>query len=260
MASPLCPGPRPGPRSPARPLLTAAALLLVTACAAPRGTPPDAADPLLSEAGAPSTRCVPESEPERMPGADQLVDSAGLVNAVRALRVGDEPASGHVLLTLAFDALGMNVRRDVLEHSTRPLVADSVQRLVFSARREVAESAGEWGVRLRVDMGDGVALRVGRRLYCPPVPRDHRLDTMMQGFTPSGTRFRGGIRERTVHMRARVDELGIISTARIERGELSGSAIEMEITSYLRQFLFAPATLDGVPTPSYVSIPVRIRG
>jgi hypothetical protein len=242
-------------------LAAASSLLVLTAaCGAGREPAAQPAAQLLSSAAPRSTRCVVEQATTALPAADAVVDSAALVEAVRALRSGDAPPTGHVLLTLAFDRDGANVRRDVLEHSTRPIIADSVQRLVFASRREVDAGESEWGVRLRVELGAAPELRVGRRLYCPPVPRDQRVESMMQGIHPIGSRFRRGVRERTVLVRAQVDEMGIVGSARIERGELSGSAMELEITNYLRQFFFSPATLDDVPTVSYVMIPVRIRG
>lgn len=238
----------------------AAALLALNACGASRASAPDRAELFLSATPPRAAGCHAEEGPELLPRADALVDSAALVARVDELRRAEPPAGGYVLLTLVFDSTGANIGRDVIEHGTRPAVADSVQRLVFAARRTAAEAGAEWGVRLRVDLADPVRLRVGRREYCPPVARDRQIDEAMHSLAPAGTRYRGLRRERVVRVRARVDALGLVTAAQITRGELQGSSLEREIAQYLRQFLFEPATLDGVPTVAWVEIPVRVRG
>lgn len=191
---------------------------------------------------------------------DTVVDSAMLAAAVDELRRQDPAPTGHVLLTLAFDRDGMNIRRNVIEHNTAPLVADSIQRLVFAACRQVDDTEEEWGVRLRVDLEEPIRLRIGQRELCPPVARDRQIEEAIQGFNPAGVRYRGGVRERIIHVRALVNERGIITSTHIERGELRGSSLERSLSEYLRQFLFQAATVDGVPTASWVVIPVRIPG
>lgn len=234
------------------------ALLVLGACGALRPGGAERSDELLSNAPPRGVRCTVDRQPAELPGVDVVVDSARLAAAVAELRRQDPPPAGYVLLTLAFGPDGVNVRRDIIEHTTRPLVADSVQRLVYAARRQVAEADAEWGVRLRVDLTDPVTLRVGRREFCPPVARDRQLQTAMEGFNPPGVRYRGGRRERIVHMRAHVSASGTITGAYIVRGEHRGSALERTLTDYLRQFLFTPATIDGAPTDAWVDIPVRI--
>lgn len=189
-----------------------------------------------------------------------VVDSTMLAAAVGELRRADPSPTGYVLLSLAFDSAGTNIRRDLIEHNTRPAVADSIQRLVFAARREVEESEQEWGLRLRIDMGEPIAMRMGRREFCPPVSRDRQLDAAMVGYNPAGVRYRRGVRERIVHMRALVSPLGVITSAYIHRGELRGSSLERDLARHLRQFLFVPATVDGVPVEGWVEIPVRVAG
>lgn len=241
-----------------------AALLVVlaglSACGVSRSEGPDRSEQLLTSVAPRSTSCVAESFPPELPGVDAVVDSARLATGVGELRRQEPAPTGYVLLTLAFDQEGVNIRREVIEHSTVPQVADSIQRLVFAARHQVDEAEQEWGVRLRIDLEEPVRLRVGQREYCPAVPRDRAIADAMRGFNPVGVRYRGGVRERIVHVRAWVNELGIITSARIERGELGGSSLERSLADYLRQFLFQPATIDGIPTGSWVIIPVRIPG
>jgi hypothetical protein len=179
-------------------------LLAAAGCGTARSGPPAAADPAMTLS--PRTgQCVAEPRPLALPPVDAVVDSAALVAHLAGLRALDPPPGGHVLLSLAFDAAGSNVRREVVENATRPLVADSVQRLVFATRRQVEEAEAEWGVRLRVELGERVALDVTRRELCPARARDLELNRAMQTYQPAGVRFRRGMRERTVFMRAYVN-------------------------------------------------------
>jgi hypothetical protein len=234
------------------------AAIVLSACGGARAAGPDRAEQLLSSQPARSSACVVETIPETLPNADMVVDSAELASGVLQMLRADPPPAGHVLLTLEFGVDGVNIRRDVLEHSTGPLVADSIQKLVFAARRQVEESEEAWGVRLRLDLAEGVAMRVGRREFCPPMPRDRSIEEAMQSYTPAGVRYRGGRRERVVPMRAYVNSSGFITSAHIARGVLRGSSLESGLVNFLRQFLFEPATLDGLPTGAWVEIPVRV--
>lgn len=236
-----------------------AALLFGSACGVSRTREPDRREELLSPLPPRSIGCQVERDPEQLPAVDAVVDSAMLAASVRELSHPEPLDPGYVLLTLTYDREGINVRRDIIEHNIRPLMADSVQRLVFAARRQVEETEREWGVRLRVDVAEPVMLRVGRREFCPPVPRSREVAEAMERTHLMAPRFRRGARERVVHMRALVGERGIITSAHVARGELRGSTVERELAEYLRQFLFTPATLDGVPTSGWVTIPVRIR-
>jgi hypothetical protein len=234
-----------------------AILFLVSACATRQGSSASP-DELLSSSPLRSAVCVVEPTPGQLPRADVIVDSAALSAGIRDLLDSDPPPTGHVLLSFAFDREGLNARRDVLEHSTRALIADSIQKLAFAARRQVEESDEPWGVRLRLDLTDPVSMRVGRREFCPPVARSTEMETAMSRYSPSGVRYRGGRRERLVQMRAYVNESGFITNATVTRGVLSGSSVEHNIANYLRQFLFQPATLDGRPVGAWVQIPVRV--
>jgi hypothetical protein len=238
-------------------VLAACAVATIVACGARAGAPSRAE--LLSTAAPRSTACTVEAEPTTLPGVDAVVDSAALVAALPPPDAATE-GGGHVLLTLAFDRDGLNVRRDVVEQSVGSLVADSVQRLVFANRRQLLESDEAWGVRMRIDLGDSTSLRVGRREFCPPAARSPQLDAAMHRLQPVSVRYRDGMRERVLQVRARVSEAGIITATQITRGELQGSTMERSINDFLRQFLFEPATIDGVPAPAWIEIPVRVRG
>jgi hypothetical protein len=241
------------------PALICATLLLAAACGSGSAGGPAERGQLLSTSPAPGADCAPETYPAVLPGAATIVDSAQLVETVRALARSDSITDGYVLLTMAFDTSGANSRRQIIEHSGRATVADSVQRLVFAALRKAPSSEQEWGVRLRIDFGDPIGLQVGRREFCPASPLDRTIDDAMAGFNPSGVRYRQGRRERVLLVRTAIDTGGFVYDARIERGELPGSPLERDLYYYLRQFRFRPSTVDGIPTNSALIIPVVVR-
>jgi hypothetical protein len=234
------------------------ALVLLGGCGASRAVPLDREAVLLTGTSPRSSYCTVEGRPRELPGADIVVDSARLVRSVAELVGSDPPATGHVLLTLAFDADGLNSRREVIEQAARPLLADSVQKLVFAALRQVEETEEEWGVRLRIELTDPVELRVGRREFCPPTSRNPQIEDAMRRTIPLGIRYRGGRRERVVPVRVLVGPAGTVRDAQVTRGVLHGSTVERAIADHMRQFLFEPATLDGFPVAAWVEIPIRV--
>jgi len=204
------------------------------------------------------TGCATLEHPQILPEARQIVDAGALLANARALAPGVPAGRGDVLLSLEFDPEGINVRRDVVEHGVAPAVADSVQRLVFAARRQLAPATEPWGVRLRVSLGDSVALGVERRVYCPPRPRDREVEWMTRELVQPGTRYRAGRRERSVLLRLLIHPAGYVESARVYRGGASGGDLERELFNFVRQYSFHPATLDGRPVPGEITFPVRV--
>lgn len=210
-----------------------------------------------------SLECVPEIFPEVLPGPDLVVDTAGLSSDLRALPEAFDTAwvHGHrVAVSMTYQPDGLNIRRDILAHDTEPVVADSVQKLVFAHRRHLPEAEQEWGVRLLIDLGEELAYRIERREYCPPQPRNREIESAMTSYMGTGLRYRGGTRVRTVVMRLVVHPAGYVAGGTMLRGGGRGSPLEQEILTYLRQFSFEPATVDGIPTYGHVDIPIQIRG
>lgn len=202
--------------------------------------------------------CVPDSTPAALPAAAALVDVDALTASLAGLQ-GQAPAGGEVVLTMEYEPDGTNVRRDVLEHSLTPVLADSVQELVFAARRRAPEAARPWGVRLRLRLAQPAAYAVERREYCPPRPRDRELQWAMEVPPTTGTRYRGGARERTLLVRVRVHPAGYVHSAWLYRGADRGVEFERELFNSIRRHSFYPAMLDGRPVFGEVTVPVRIR-
>jgi hypothetical protein len=214
------------------------------------------------EVGSPARqlrRCTPESFPQQLPAAAALVDTASLTTAIRELRRGATADSGTVLLSLGFERDGINIRRDVLRHTLSPVVADSIQKLVFAHRRTAPASEQPWGARLRIGLGGAVSYTVERREHCPPRPRDRELESAAEQFMGTGLSSRGGRLERTVLLRVLVHPGGYVADAKIVRGEASGGTLERNLTDFIRRYLFEPASLDGVPVYGHVDVPVRVR-
>jgi TonB family protein len=244
-----------------------AALLSLAACSSASGGAPGRAT-LLSEGPAPLGRpCRPSAVPERLPAANLLVDSAALTAAAGEVwRRAGSPA-GHALLAMAYDAGGLNVRRDLIEHRLPPALADTLQKLVFAHRRDVQPSEHAWGVRLRMDLaGEQPVLRVGRRELCDAQPRD----AAVAGYGTFTAPAFGDVRDRnaaalllpnsggTVWVRVALDAGGNVTEARLERTVARG-AWENRVLSYVRAISFVPATEDGQPVPAQLMFPLRLQ-
>jgi hypothetical protein len=232
-----------------------AVLLLAAAGAcAPRT---DAREALLNPRARPRAECRVSAAPADLPSVGQVVDSAALFPAVAdAWRAAGSPR-GFVLLSLRFDTAGMNVRRVVLESEGGSALADSVQKLVFAHPRRAASSPTEWGVRLRIDLGDVPTARVGRWEVCRPVPRDPRLERMAGGWdVRSDIPFVSP--NSLIWVRVLVDANGMVRNARIERSLIPPRATEQRLLNYALSIPFIPATEDGYPVELETSIAVPI--
>jgi len=234
-------------------------LLLPAACATGPGVQDRAA--LLSETPSPGYRaCQVLDIPETLPSPEELVDVSMLESGVMDLWRDQKLDPGHILLSMAYDTDGANIRRDVIEHSTQPMAADSVQKLVFVALEEMPEADEERTVRLRLDVDDEVELRVGRSEYCPPQARDTEMERAMRSIHFRAPRVERGVRTRTVLVRVTVDPSGRVRAAQPRTGPPLGTDMQQRIYYYMQQFLFEPARLDGVPTRGTIDVPVRVRG
>lgn len=214
---------------------------------------------LISPSGLMHNDCVVLDEPAALPAVDVLVDSVALRAALRALPLTERDGGGYVLLAMRWEDDGINSRREVVEASVSPLMADSVQKLVFQARRELPELTAPLDLRLRIDLRPTPAMHVGHSEYCPPRPRDPALRSALLTEPSRGLRYRGGVRERTVHVELQIHPAGYVVGGRIVRGAGEGSSLERDVVTHLRQFSFDPASIDGKPVRGAIVVPVRVR-
>lgn len=242
------------------PLLCRAAVLAAAtaaaACATARGAAPDRSA-LLSEAPYTPTQrdCRVAADPARLPSADALVDSARLAAEARTLWEEAGRPSGHVLFAMRYAEDGSNVRRQILETSVPGALADSLQQRVFEAARTTARSEAEWGVRLRVDVGDVPRMRVGRREDCAPYTRERLTVTRSGEIEWQRDRDPWQVRSGRPGMwlRVEVDANGFVTDARLERG-VNTQAFQQRAANAARALRFEPATEDGHPVPSVVTL------
>lgn len=248
-------------------IIALAALLALPACAALQPDGIYSRDQLLSDAPPPplDRACRVSPEPQALPSADALVDSAALSAAVAdAWRAAGSPP-GHVLLGLRYSQDGANVRRDVIEHRVGDALADTLQKLAFAHRRAAVPSEREWSVRLRLDMGETPTLRVGRTEVCSPRARTSDAgfgggtgaawgDVRSAVATPSAADMSGA---STVWVRVALDARGNVTDVRVERS-LARVGWENRLLNYVRSISFIPAMEDGYPVPAQLSLPLRM--
>ena len=227
----------------------AVVLALLAAC----GPRMHASQALLSDQPHRLRNCRVSAVPAELPPVAQVVDSAALLADVRQASQAARTRRGYALVSLRFDTTGVNVRRAVVESDVAKALADSVQKLVFAHRREVEHRPEEWGVRLRLQLGDAPTARVGRWEVCSAVPRDPFLERMAGGWdVRAETPFIDP--RNVVWLRLRVDARGIVQDAQVERSLVPARALEWRLINYARSIAFMPATEDGYPVPSETSI------
>ncbi len=205
-------------------------------------------------------RCSVVADPAQLPAAGDLVDAGAFgADAARLWAQAGRPA-GYVLFALRHDGEGTQVRRAVIESTLPQALTDTLQKLVFTYRRQTPATNGVWGVRLRVDAGEPVGLQVARRLECTARPRDSQYRIAGSGFDVRDT---GVDASRTdgalAWVQVRLTAQGNVTEARIVRGmSIRGSWEQQRLLSYVRGMSFWPALDDGLPVPSETTIPVRL--
>jgi hypothetical protein len=233
--------------------ITAAALAAAGCAHAPPASSLLADEPMASNA-----RCSAARQPERLPPPEELVDAGFRAEAGRLWAQAGRPA-GHVLFSIRHDPEGVQVRRAVIESTVPDALADSLQALVFAHRKQAAAARSEWGVRLRVDLGDPVTLAVGRRLECAPRPREEdrlahdAFDIRERGLSTAALPSTDA---SLVWVRVRLDARGRVTDAAVERGIQRGMW-EQRLLNYVRTMAFYPAVEDGFPVPGELTFRLR---
>jgi len=229
-----------------------AAALLAVACAPQPSSP---------NAPARGQRCTTSTVPAALPRPEELVEAEAFRAAAARLWAAAGRPAGHVLFAVRHAPDGVQVHRAVIASDAPAPLADSLQALLFAHRRETPPAPQEWGVRLRVDLGDPMALSVGRRQVCAPRPREEeRLAASAFDVRDPGAGSAAGLPATDpglVWVRVRLDESGRVIDARVERGVRRG-AWEQRVLNYVRTMAFYPALEDGHPVPSETTLPLRL--
>ena len=204
-------------------------------------------------------RCATARTPAVLPAADALLDSAAFVAGAARLAAGTR---GSAIASLRYDPAGNQVRRKVIEASVPRVLADSLERLLFELRRTTAPADGEWGVRVGVELGSEVRLRMARRQVCPPQPNERELISTPSGFdVRAATAEQAGTALATdpsvVWVKMAVDERGTVIAATVTRGQRRGVWDE-RVLRYVRTLTFFPALEDGYPVVGEVEMPIRL--
>jgi len=239
----------------------AAGVLLLAGCASPGPAPRDemlsGALPLPTE----GRRCSVAADPQQLPGAAQLIDADAFSAQAGRLWAGAGKPAGHVVFSVRHAADGVQVRRSIVESTLPAGLADTLQKLVYAYRRATPEANAEWGVRLRVDPGETVALRVGRREECTAHPRDPGFRSSAYDVREKGEADDLPLGRPTdpnlVWVHVRLDARGLVTDARVERRVLAAVA-EQRVLSYVRSLTFDPALDDGEPVPGEATITVPL--
>jgi hypothetical protein len=250
-----------------RPLLPLAAIAALAAAAACAALPPSN-DPSLLAAEEPTprgARCMVAPVPAALPHPGELVDAEAFrADAARLWARAGRPA-GHVLFTVRHDAEGTQVRRAVVQSTVPAPLADSLQALVFAHRRVTPRAPEEWGVRLRVELAEEMAMTVGRRQLCAPRAREGEriaaspYDIRERGLGPPvGYQVsRMPTDSAIAWVRVHVDARGRVVDAAVERGVRRGLS-EQRVLNQARSLAFYPALDDGYPIPSVTTVRLRL--
>jgi hypothetical protein len=245
-------------------LLLISTAVLAAACAPvdPSTGPSTGSGHFIADDGpARGGRCTVSLVPATLPKPEALVDADAFRAAAVRLWVAAGRPAGYVLLSIRHSPDGVQVRRAVIESTVPAALADSLEALVFDYRRETPRAPQEWGVRLRVELGDAPALEVERRRECAPRPREEeRLAAGPFDVRDPGAGSAAGLPATDpglVWVRVRLDAAGRVTDASVERGVRRG-VWEQRLLNYVRTMAFYPAVEDGYPVPSETTLTLRL--
>ena len=167
-------------------------LWLLSACTpGGRQAAPSPADDLSMRVA----KCGAEALAEPLPPVAALLDTTVLTGEIARLLEAAQLKQGEAVLTLWYDREGVNVRRDVVAHSLMPVLADSLQKLVFAWLRTAAAGISVGNLAARQG-GHEVRYTLEPREYCPPRPRSRDLEADMASVLGTGVRYREGAASR----------------------------------------------------------------
>lgn len=216
-----------------------------------------AAQNLLSHADIPGVyragQCHDAAFPVRLPALDSVVDSASLAAGLQAIGV-----SKRVVLQLRPGASDSVPRVRVVEKRVPNQIADSSARLVNAALRTLPPDSEEI-FRLRVEMDHALTMRLERSRVCSATPGPKNPDTYtvrMQADSAADSRRdfeNASVRRRAIVAHLLLDAYG--QQVVMQLVSSSGDrGLDAQVTAAIRQRVFTPTTLDGVPVSAWVEL------
>ena len=204
----------------------------------------------LCAAQEPRRHCRRAEWPKRLPALDAVVDSAALFDLI-----DDSPESDttSMVVSILYREDGPAAVR-LLEPAGVPSPA-AVQFLQVMSRglRRLPAPSPMGALRVRVRAGPGRTGIVERSEYCPPelppnggpgLPASVRIEVMPGERPPTTGRIR-------LDIQLFIDETGTVSDVRMV-SSTGFRDLDQSIVTEQRRTVFLPATLDGVPVPSWV--------
>jgi TonB family protein len=194
----------------------------------------------------PKRPCQPADWPKQLPALDAVVDSASLFDLVDTSSAGDTTS---IVVSILYK--GDGTAAVVLVEPTgvpSPEVAFFLRSLGRGLRR-ISPPSPLGALRVRLRAGPARAGNIERSVYCPPKP-------VPTAVGPQSRRFEilPGERPRTgrinVDVQVFIDKTGTVSDVRL----ISGSGLrefDESIVAEERRAIYLPATIDGVPVPSW---------
>jgi hypothetical protein len=203
----------------------------------------------LCVAQEPKRHCRPAEWPKRLPALDAVVDSAALFDLID---VSPESDTTSMVVSILYKEDGPAAVR-LVEPAGAPSPG-TLQFLQIMSRglRRVPPPSPMGALRVRVRAGPGRAGIVERSAYCPPelapngapsLPAAMRVEVMPDERVPS--------RKIRVDVQLFIDETGTVSDVRlVSRTGLR--ELDESIVTEQRRTVFLPATIDGIPVPSWM--------
>lgn len=193
-------------------------------------------------------RCHPAEAPKKLPPADELVDSAAVLEAWSMLEPFD---SAHVIVALAFTAAG-TLHGARLVEPTDASSGTAVVSLIRTAIRPQRTADDPWVSRVRMTRVPRPAITVERGVFCPPeIARQDRPITRQFAVErqPGDDVPRVG-RRLYVELELIISEGGRVTAVRsLRRSGLQDLDATLARDYEGRRFL--PALLDGIPVASW---------
>jgi hypothetical protein len=193
---------------------------------------------------------VINSQPRRLPSVAQLADSATLASDVAEYArqypiTGDQPM--FALYSIGFDEHGVVERVKAIDYLLpREKETELTDRLRASLRRQ----DGPLNVRLRIEPGAAVPLRVGRSERCPP-EANMRFNLVSSVLTPTGT-------PPNIVLRTVVAPDGSVLGQQMLR-RTGSTELDTWVENALARRHYAPGLIDGTPVQMEIEETVRIR-